>query len=126
MSLYRPFLIRSDIRTRYYQQLVISGARVVDEKGEIKLIRVISRDRSVNCESEGLPRYQTRGWILESVITEKGLRAKLLSRRGGVISDDACALPSQEFKYGPCGTLHPSLIFLPLSSLARVISTSSL
>lgn len=32
MSLYRPFLIRSDIRTRYYQQLVISGARVVDEK----------------------------------------------------------------------------------------------
>lgn len=46
------------------------------------------------------------GGSWESVITGKGLRAKLLSRRGGVISDDACALQSHQFKYGPCGTLH--------------------
>lgn len=65
--------------------------------------------------TKGCLEYQTRGWILESVITEKGLRAKLLSRRGGVISDDACALPSQQFKYGPYGTLHPTLIFHSLS-----------
>lgn len=49
---------------------------------------------------EGCLRYQTRRWILELVITRKGVEGELLSRRGGVISDDACALPLLRFKYG--------------------------
>lgn len=56
--------------------------------------------------AKGCLDIRREGGSWESVITGKGLRAKLLSRRGGVISDDACALQSHQFKYGPCGTLH--------------------
>lgn len=44
-------------------ELVISGAGEWSrrEGREIKLIRVISRERSVNCESEGLPRISDAG-----------------------------------------------------------------